>query len=208
MDNMAEFAKRLKAQREKLGLTQAQLAEKIGVSSQTISAYEKNCNGEKGKTPTLDKVISIAQTLGLSIDYLCGQDSCEKECKFETIAEVINCITKIGGKIRCYASTRIVPLDPEECFEIPLNENGDTEPVTTKEVAVLVLDNNFLAWYFRDRNKITSLFQDGIIDKDLYQTILDGELAKFSQFPIVPLPVSQRRKPVIGIDRGVDYPLD
>ena len=35
MNNIVEFAKRMKAQREKMGLTQAQLGKKIGVSAQS-----------------------------------------------------------------------------------------------------------------------------------------------------------------------------
>lgn len=63
------FAKRMRETREKKGLKQKELAEHIGVTPQTISAYEKN-----GKAPTLDNAIAIANTLGVSLDWLCGID--------------------------------------------------------------------------------------------------------------------------------------
>ena len=84
MSNIVEFAKRMKAQREKHGLTQAQLGEKVGLSTQTISAYEKNVSG-RGKTPTLDKAIAIADALGVSLDFLCGADPTERECEMGSL---------------------------------------------------------------------------------------------------------------------------
>lgn len=73
MAELTGFAKNLKLIREKRNLTQRELAEKIGVSPQTISAYEKG-GAEKGKNPTLEKVIDIADTLCVTLDELCGRD--------------------------------------------------------------------------------------------------------------------------------------
>ena len=72
MNNMVEFTKRLRRKREEANFTQAQLAAIVGVSTQTISAYERT--GEKGKTPTLDNAAKIAQALGVSLDWLIGQE--------------------------------------------------------------------------------------------------------------------------------------
>lgn len=202
MDNMAIFAQRLKAQREKLGLTQAQLAEKIGVTSQTISAYEKNSSGEKGKTPTLDKAVALAQALNISLDYLCGHDSCQAECEIETLADIIDCISKIANKVDCYAGTRKVPLPPEACYEAVINEEGDTDIVSTEMAAVLTINDSTLAWHFKNRNKVTALYNDGVIDRTLYDTIIEGELAKLRQHTIISRPSYKTRRPPISIDPG------
>lgn len=56
--------KRLKWARERLGITQEELAEKLGVSLRTITRYE-NQSGD-------DLVRDIAETLDVSADYLLG----------------------------------------------------------------------------------------------------------------------------------------
>lgn len=65
------FAERLRQTRQKNGLTQEELAKKSGVSKSTISLYE-NPDGEKGKNPSLDNAMRIAESLGVSLDWLCG----------------------------------------------------------------------------------------------------------------------------------------
>lgn len=58
------FGDRLKAHREKMGMTQADLASKIGVDPNTIQRYES------GSLPKGDKIVSLADVLDCSIDWL------------------------------------------------------------------------------------------------------------------------------------------
>lgn len=53
--------------RRKHGLSQEQLAEKIGVSRQTISKWEGDLS-----TPDLPKLIALAECYGISLDELTG----------------------------------------------------------------------------------------------------------------------------------------
>ena len=183
MDNMAEFARKLRARREELGLTQAQLAEKIGVSSQTISAYEKNSSGEKGKTPTLDKVVSLAKKLNVSIDYLCGLDSRDQECSMESLGDIAACLTKIASCVQCYGGVRIRKLTEEEYISVNCGIPDEFASETTS-MAVFTIDNSTLANYFGTRNKVLELFNSGVIDKELYSTIIDGQLAKLQDYKV------------------------
>ena len=182
MDNMVEFAKRMKAQREKLGLTQAQLGEKIGVSAQTISAYEKNISSDKGKTPTLDKVISIAHVLGVSLDYLCGTAPAEQGCKMESLRDIVECLFKISRYIRCYGKTRNRGLTEDEWNE----QSGLPEELqyTYVPVAVFTMDNSVLAKFFDTKNKLYALYNDGTLTKELYDTIIAGQLADLQRYEI------------------------
>ena len=63
MDN-ASVAEKIKSAREKAGLTQAQLAEKVGTTSQNISQYERGIRNPKYNT--LEK---IARSLGVDVEY-------------------------------------------------------------------------------------------------------------------------------------------
>lgn len=56
---------RLKAARAGLDLSQQELAEKVGVSRQTISAIEKG-----DYNPTINLCIAICKTLGKTLDEL------------------------------------------------------------------------------------------------------------------------------------------
>jgi putative transcriptional regulator len=63
---MAErLANRLKERRTELGLTQAELAERLGVSRKTVNTVE-NCVF----TPSATLAIKLAQALGLSVEQL------------------------------------------------------------------------------------------------------------------------------------------
>lgn len=59
---------RIKAMRKKIGLTQAQVAQRLGIASQSVTNYEA------GKTdPSIRNLISLAAVLGVSTDYLLGR---------------------------------------------------------------------------------------------------------------------------------------
>ena len=61
------FEERLKKLRNDLGITQKELADKIGVNRTTVGGYET-----KGKEPSYNTLIKIAKTLNCSLDFLLG----------------------------------------------------------------------------------------------------------------------------------------
>lgn len=67
---MVDFSVRLKQLRNDKHLTQAQVAERIGVTTSMVSAYESDL-----KAPGLDTIIRIANLFGVTVDYLlCRED--------------------------------------------------------------------------------------------------------------------------------------
>ena len=59
---------RIKARRKQFGLTQAEVAQKLGIASQSVTNYES------GKTdPSIRNLISLSAVLGVSTDYLLGR---------------------------------------------------------------------------------------------------------------------------------------
>ena len=66
-----DFTKRLKRLRKTKGLSQSELADKIGVKTAAI------CHFETGfRKPTLDHLLKLAEALGVSsIDYLLGKQA-------------------------------------------------------------------------------------------------------------------------------------
>lgn len=63
--DIIESGKRIKEMRKKAGLTQEQLAEKIGVSTNMISKIEQGVSGT-----TLDSIGVIAEALSSTVEYL------------------------------------------------------------------------------------------------------------------------------------------
>ncbi|MFS9317828.1 helix-turn-helix transcriptional regulator [Streptococcus parasanguinis] len=62
-----EFSERLKKLRKDTGLTQVDVASKLGISQQAYASWERGV-----KKPTQEKLVKIAQILNVSVDYLVG----------------------------------------------------------------------------------------------------------------------------------------
>ena len=64
---------RIKELRQAAGMTQAELAEKIGLSLQAISHYETG-----RRQITVSKLVAIATALGCSLDDLCEDEEVKR----------------------------------------------------------------------------------------------------------------------------------
>lgn len=67
---MVDCSEKLRSLREARGLTQLQVANRIGVSKAMISAYET-----ASKAPSIDVLIRLSRLFGVSVDYLVCIDS-------------------------------------------------------------------------------------------------------------------------------------
>ena len=67
---MVDCSEKLRLLREAKHLTQQQVANAVGVSKATISAYET-----ASKAPSIEVIIRLARFYGVSVDYLVGVDS-------------------------------------------------------------------------------------------------------------------------------------
>lgn len=68
-EELKAFSQNLKAARENAKLSQKELANTIGITSASISAYEKRV-----KNPSLEVALGLAKALNVSLDSLCGID--------------------------------------------------------------------------------------------------------------------------------------
>jgi transcriptional regulator with XRE-family HTH domain len=68
---LSYFGQRLKQLRTEARLTQAELAERLGVGQSYIAAIER---AERGKQPTLSFVLSVYRLFGVGVDNLLGID--------------------------------------------------------------------------------------------------------------------------------------
>ena len=98
MSDLTLFSKRLKEARVKAGLTQNELSKISNVTAATISTYESEGNI---KTPALDKVMNIAETLNISLDWLCGKNVENKDMDFQKVMDAFILVCSLdAAKIR------------------------------------------------------------------------------------------------------------
>ncbi|MDL2300401.1 helix-turn-helix transcriptional regulator [Clostridiaceae bacterium OttesenSCG-928-D20] len=171
---MTMFARRLRDRREQLGWTQAKLGEKIGVSSQTISAYEKNIFGN-GKTPTLDKVVLLAEVLDVSVDWLCGI-SVESH-SIDNYGDIVDIIELMA---------EAVCLETSEHEETP-----DFFEIHGMSVARIDIYDEVLVHFFEKRKKMAELLADGTIDNTLYNSWLEGEKSQMTKLKVQDKPTNK-----------------
>ena len=74
-----EFSERLKDLRRQAGLTQVDVAEKLGISQPAYASWERGV-----KKPTQENLVKIAQILNVSVDYLVGNSE-EKSDELDNI---------------------------------------------------------------------------------------------------------------------------
>ena len=100
-DNMLQL-------RKMAGLTQEELAEKIGVSRQSLSKWEK---GES--VPDLENAANIAQVLGASLDELVNYDQSEAKLPMPPKGKHMFGLVQVGDKGQI-----VIPSRARKIFDI------------------------------------------------------------------------------------------
>lgn len=164
--DMAVFSERMKAKRKEKNMLQKCLADATGITKQTISAYESN-GGSKGKTPTIDKVVSIADALGVSVDYLCGRD---KEgvnpSRVENAGDVVESIMRIADCVPCYVEVIERHLTDEEYDRLNYDVPDVDYHTKSTPMLQLTIDNQFVADFFAWYMKLMPLLDDGTLSEE------------------------------------------
>jgi transcriptional regulator with XRE-family HTH domain len=78
---MVDFGNRLKILRLKANMTQAELAQKLGLTKSVISAYEIGL-----RMPSYDILINIAKIYRVTTDYLLGLE-CKQEIDLSGLSQ-------------------------------------------------------------------------------------------------------------------------
>ena len=77
MKRVVAFGENLKKYRKKEGLTQRELAEKLGYTEKSVSKWES-----MQSIPDLDKILLLAQVFAVSTDYLLKEE-CASACLYK-----------------------------------------------------------------------------------------------------------------------------
>ena len=142
MENYMNFGEVLQTKRKSMGLTQEDLADKLFVSSKTISNWETNKT-----TPDIDNVIRISQLFDISLNNLLleGSNMVENIKKNSEINE-----SKIY--LACSSVTNLVFLFIFAVFLI----FGELPDIISIALAVGTFFNLFCVLYFSKRYRMLS----------------------------------------------------
>lgn len=190
--NTIIFAQRLREARTLSGTTQAKLSEKSGVTPATISAYE-NSNGEKGKNPSLDNAVKLAEALNVSLDWLCGLSSTNKRVK---ISDFVKQLISLSDKLPIEIDEILV----EDCeTSLPkafkkISENPNEYSLKTKnnrhKISTITIADSDIQTFLKDWLKIKNLYINDTIDENLYNLWLEQQFRnmdlKQMELPVIP----------------------
>lgn len=157
----------IKAMREARGMTQAELAERIGVSSKTVSKWET----AKG-LPDITLLQPLAQTLGISVIELMNGEHITNQnisanmlrCRFYVCPLCGNVIHTTGNALISCCGITLPPLEAEEGDEehsLTAEYVEDEHFVTVSHPMTKGHYISFLAYVTSDSLQLVKLYPEG-----------------------------------------------
>lgn len=157
----------IKTLREARNLTQAELAEKLGVSSKTVSKWET----AKG-LPDISLLQPLAQALGISvIELMNGEQILNQNvsgnmlrCKFYVCPICGNCIHALGNSVISCCGITLPPLEAEEAdadHAIGVESVEDEHFITVSHPMTKQHFISFIAFVTSDRIQMVKCYPEG-----------------------------------------------
>ena len=157
----------IRQRREERKLTQAELAEQIGVSSKTVSKWETG----KG-LPDISLLQPLAQALGISvIELMNGEPIANKNtsanmlrCKFYVCPLCGNIITATGNTVVSCCGITLPALEAEEADDahiLTIENVEDEQFVTIHHPMTKAHFISFVAFVTSDRIQLVKLYPEG-----------------------------------------------
>ena len=157
----------IKALREKRGMTQAELADKIGVSSKTVSKWETG----KG-LPDISLLQPLARTLGISvIELMNGEHITNRNvsanmlrCKFYVCPICGNILHSMGSAVVSCCGVTLPPLEaeePDDDHAVTIEWVEDEHFITVHHPMTKEHFISFLAFVTSDRLQLVKLYPEG-----------------------------------------------
>lgn len=88
------FADKLMTERKKLGMSQEQLADRLGVTRQSVSKWESGAS-----VPELNKIVQLSELFQVSVDYLVKDNLAEDPLKQKTNWENMGDVSGYGKTV-------------------------------------------------------------------------------------------------------------
>lgn len=187
MDNTI-FSQRLKEARISAKLTQTELAKISGVTAATISAYECS-DGKKGKNPSLENALKLAQALNISLDWLCGSVVNKTKVQISDFLKTIVKLSEVGYGIsvdrvdfanNSYADKLLPKADSMIDYDVFCMERDCAEhehTVFKYEISAITFGDWLIDKFLSEWDKMRELYYKKTIDEGLYKLWLDKQFS-------------------------------
>lgn len=147
--DIALFQDRLKKAMKDKGFTNASFAEAIGISEPALISYKRN---NEPSIPSIDKVVTMAKHLDVSIDYLCGREEAKQvdfsdvleELEKDELKEIFKAIRTLIDNLNVRAEEEETSYDGIGVYSTNLsfiNDEGILYDYCTKYMALKALIN-------------------------------------------------------------------
>lgn len=157
----------IKKLREAKGLTQTQLAERIGVSSKAVSKW-----GTAKGLPDITLIEPLAKSLGVSVIELMSGDTVSNQntsanmlrSKFYVCPVCGNIIRTTGDTVISCCGIALPPLEPEEAddsHQVTIERVEDEHFVTVNHEMSKKHFISFMAYLTSDRIQLVKLYPEG-----------------------------------------------
>ena len=153
---------RIKEARKKAGLNQKDLADKLHITPQSMSAFEKD------KCPSLDNLRRIAEVLNVSVDWLLGME----KPKASNYADLLNLLDDLAVILDTPLRTTGFYLDHDDNPHYDFSFMCD---YTAHHPLFDALDK---------MQTMRSLLENGTIDKGIYDTWFRQTMTDLANTPI------------------------
>lgn len=181
MNYCADFGKRLREARVLSGMKQPALADKIGISSQMISAYE---NGKR--SPSIEVAAALAKELNVSLDYLCGLESNESNnMEISSYGAAIQYLSKLSQYFDCTCEVVVRPLPEDECEEFEAFP-GHFEVIDSYKEVVISIDDPALESFIGRWTEMESIHRKMIISDEIMDSWYSGEIERAKTYELTP----------------------
>ena len=128
---MSTFGERLRTERNKKGITQQYLAEKLNVDRTTVSKWEKDQS-----IPTIQDAQMLADALEISLYYLVEGEETEQESEQKTAQEPVK--EYMIFFLLCVLSVMSIPLGSVTCLIAVIYSFRKKFPTILKVLGVLL----------------------------------------------------------------------
>ena len=157
----------IRSLREDRRMTQAELAEKLGVSSKTVSKWET----AKG-LPDITLLKPLAQALGISVIELMNGEHITnrnvsgnlRRCKFYVCPICGNIIHSTGNAVVSCCGVTLPPLEAEEADDdhaVTIEQVEDEQFITVRHPMTKEHFISFVAYVTCDRVQLVKLYPEG-----------------------------------------------
>ena len=161
MENV--FHERLKQARNRLRMTQAELAKESGLSCATISSYERGL-----KAPNVSIAAAIARVLRVSIDWLVGLDDNQTPQQPSTLGDCAQ-----------------IMLDAVWEWEIQGLIDRIEISGNARECLTIKLSNGILLDFIRAWVKVYEMYTKKVINQEMYEAWVEKRIRELAKIPLL-----------------------